>query len=311
MERCRGIFAEGSTQVQIAVYILVVTMVLKSGVAQEFDSERGILLHGTVVTMDAAGTILHDGSVLVRNGKIVAAWQGANAPNGVVVGDAALIDLGPGGEIFPGLINLHDHPTFDMLELWPTPSSHRQSALGRPLGSEPYANRYQWNMVGVTSPPEYRRLVDNHQTLLNSTIGLGLYPEVGKYAAVKAVLGGETAFQGGPLDPRVDNILIRNVDDVNFGRDRIESRVQSIDTLTGAEMGGLLDRIRNGHVDAWIIHLAEGVRDSQRRSGDTFSSRAEFTTLISKGLLTDSTVIIHGNGLEPDDFKAMRAAPSR
>jgi cytosine/adenosine deaminase-related metal-dependent hydrolase len=310
MQRFRWIFSVGPTRVQIAAYILVATIVLKSGVAQQFDPERGILLRGTVVTMDAAGTILHNGSVLVRNGKIAAAWQGANVPNGVVVGDAALIDLGPGGEIFPGLINLHDHPTFDVLELWPTPSSHVQSALGRPLGSEPYANRYQWNMVGVTSPPEYRRLVDNPQILLNSTIGLDLYPEVGKYAELKAVLGGETAFQGGPVDPRVDNILIRNVGDVNFGRARIESRAQSIDTLTGAEMGGLLDRIRKGQVDAWIIHLAEGVRDNQRRPGDTFSSRAEFDTLISKGLLTDSTVIIQGNGLEPDDFKSMRAAAS-
>ena len=43
---------------------------------------------------------------------------------------------------------------------------------------------------------------------------------------------------------------------------------------------------------------------------DGFSSRAEFATVASKGLLTDVTVIIHGNGLDPDDFAAMRAAPS-
>jgi len=68
--------------------------------------------------------------------------------------------------------------------------------------------------------------------------------------------------------------------------------------------------MRNSQVDAWITHLAEGVRDNQRRDGDPTSSRAEFATLVSKGLLTDATVIVHGNGLEPEDFAAMRNAPS-
>jgi len=277
---------------------------------QPFDPSRGILLRGTVVTMDAAGTIVHNGSVLVRDGKIVATWQGANTPYGVAIDNAVIIDLGPKGLIFPGLINLHNHPAFDMLELWPTPSSHVEASLGRPLGTEPYANRYQWNIVGRTSPPEFVRLVNNPMNLLVSPIGLNLYPEVGKYAEVKAMLGGETAIQGGPLDPRVDNILIRNVDDSNFGRARIASRVPSIDGLSGTDLDSLLTHMRNGQVDAWIVHLAEGVRDNQRRPGDAFSSRGEFATLKSKGLLTDATVIVHGNGLEHDDFTAMRAAPS-
>jgi 5-methylthioadenosine/S-adenosylhomocysteine deaminase len=296
---------------RLLFYVLVGILGLTSAFAEQpFDPARGILLRGTVVTMDVAGTILHDGSVLVRNGKILATWQGADTPKGVQIDNAVVIDLGPKALIFPGLINLHNHPTFDMLELWPAPSSHVETSLGRPLGTEAYANRYQWNIIGSTSPPEYRRLVDNPQNLLNSTIGLGLYAEVGKYAEVKAMLGGETAFQGGPLDPRVDNILIRNVDDFNFGRDRIASWVPSIDTLNGSDLDSLLSQMRNGQVDAWLVHLAEGVRDSQRRPGDPFSSREEFATLASKGLLTDMTTIIHGNGLEPDDFVAMRAAPS-
>jgi hypothetical protein len=217
--------------------------------------------------MDAAGTILHNGNVLIRDGKIVATWIGAVPPKGTLLGNAVQIDLGSKGVIFPGLINLHDHPTSDMLELWPAPSSHVQENLGRPLGTEPYANRYQWNgmMASSVQPPEFRRLVDTPSSLLNSPIGLNLYPEVGKYAEVKAMLGGETAFQGGPAVPRVDSILIRNVDDVNFGRDRIESRVPSIDSLVGTELSALLSRMQNSQVDAWIVHLAEGVRDGQRR----------------------------------------------
>jgi cytosine/adenosine deaminase-related metal-dependent hydrolase len=260
--------------------------------------------------MDASERILRNGGLLIRDGKIVATWQGARVPNGVTVGNALDIDLGPKTLIFPGLINLHNHPTYNVLELWPAPSSHAQPDLGRPLGTESYANRYQWNRLGVTSPPEFRRLVDTPQTFLTSPIGLNLFPQVGKYAEVKAMLGGETAFQGGPGDPRVDDILIRNVDKLNFGRDRVESRVASIDALSGTDLADLLTRLRAGLVDAWLIHLAEGVRDDQRRAGDTFSSRAEFFTLASKGLLTDATVIIHGNGLEAADFASIRTAPS-
>ena len=161
-------------------------------------------------------------------------------------------------------------------------------------------------LVTGNAPPEFRRLVANPQTLLVSSLGLGIYPEVEKYAEIKAMLGGETAFQGAPADPATDNILIRNVDNVNFGRDRIESRVNPIAELTGSELDSLLTRMRNGQVDAWLAHLAEGVRDNQRRPGDPTSSRAEFAALISKGLLTDNTVLVHGNGLEADDFTAMR-----
>jgi len=276
---------------------------------QPFDAARGILLRGTVVTMDDAGTILQKGNILVRSGRIVAVWTGVRPPPGTPVDDAAIIDLGPKTLIFPGLINLHNHPTFDVLHLWPPPSSHVQADAGRPLGTEPYANRYQWSRH-PDLPSERRRLINNPSDLLTSSIGLGLSSEVVKYAEVRAMLGGETAFEGGPADEATDNILIRNVDQRNFGRDRIEARVPAIGDLGDAELTSLLGRIRAGLVDAWIVHLAEGVRDGQRRPVDPFSSRSEFASLMSKGLLTDATVIVHGNGLEPEDFATMRAAPN-
>ena len=115
-----------------------------------FDPARGLVLRGTIVTMDDLHTVIEDGSVLVRNDRIVDLWRGPNPPFGTLVGDADIVDFGPTALIFPGMINLHDHPTFDMLRLWPAPSSDAQPTLGRPLGTEPYADRYQWNdMLGV------------------------------------------------------------------------------------------------------------------------------------------------------------------
>ena len=65
-----------------------------------------------------------------------------------------------------------------------------------------------------------------------------------------------------------------------------------------------------GLVDAWLVHLAEGVRDGDRRPGDPTSSRAEFADLKAGHLLTDATVIVHGVGLEPEDFYEMARAPA-
>jgi len=294
----------------IAALLLLVSSSGGQSANEPFDPERGILLRGTVVTMDDAGTVIPHGNVLVRDGKIVAVWQGSRLPHGTTVGQAVEIDLGPGAMIFPGLINLHNHPTYGMLPLWPPPSSHVQVNLGRPLGTEPYANRYQWGTMLGQGSPEFLRIVSNPETLLNSPIGLGLYPEVGKYSEIRALLGGETALQGAPSDPTTDNILARNLDNLNFGRDRIESRVRFISDLTGSELGSLVTRMRMGAVDSWLVHLAEGVRDGERRAGDAISSREEFAALRSKGLLTDVTVIVHGTGLEPEDFVAMRTAQS-
>ena len=210
---------------------------------------------------------------------------------------------------FPALINLHNHPTYDVLRLWPTPSSDIQSTLGRPLGTEPYGNRYQWNGTFATSV-EYLRLVQTPQLALVLAQGLGLEAEVVKYAQVLALVGGETSNEGALPNPATDGLLARNVESPNFGRQRIQARVASIDSFTGAPLQELLAQMKAGQVDAWIIHLAEGVRDGDRRPGDGFSSRGELATLKSKGLLTDMTVIIHGAALERDDFAAMRAAQS-
>src|SRR3954449_802442 len=135
--------------------------------------ERGMLLEGTVVTMDARDRVVPDGHVLVRGQKIVAVWSGATPPRGVKVGRPVIVKPAR-GLIFPGLINLHDHPTYDMLEPWPAPSSDAQPAFGRPAGTEPYANRYQWNGGFGDASPEYTRLVSEPQDTFVRGDRLGL-----------------------------------------------------------------------------------------------------------------------------------------
>jgi 5-methylthioadenosine/S-adenosylhomocysteine deaminase len=267
-----------------------------------------VLLEGTIVTMNASRDVIQNGRVLVRDGRIAAVWQGAIPPDGVDLTGAVRVRLGPRAHIYPGLINLHDHPFYDVLPLWQPPSSHWQPALGRPLGTEPYANRYQWNAAGVTQPEEAGRLISNPSTILTSNIGLDRSIDVIKFGKARMILGGTTTTQNTGSHAAYDTLLARSVENVNFGRQRIFSRVGSIASLSAADEASLRDGMTAGVVDAWLVHLAEGVRDGDRRPGDTTSSRAEFAELTGRDLLTDATVIVHGIGLEPDDFHEMAHA---
>ena len=264
-----------------------------------------MLLRGTVVTMDGHNRVLRRGNVLVRHGKVVGLWRAGRRPPDVRIGRPVVV-APRGALIFPGLINLHDHPTFSMLPRWPPPSSDAQPAFGRPTGAEPYANRYQWNGArgfGDVSE-EQQRLIGAPQEVLVSPSDLGLATEAVKWAEIRALLGGETADQGAEGDPATDNLLARNVDGFNFGRDRVESA-----TFPEPD-AALVTRMREGQVDAFIAHAGEGVRDGERRPGDSYSSRAELRELRHVGLLSDETVIIHGTAFERRDFARMRRARS-
>jgi cytosine/adenosine deaminase-related metal-dependent hydrolase len=266
---------------------------------------QGLLIEGaTIVTMDARHDVIPFGSVLVRDGKIVAVWSGPRPPRGVTVGNASVVEAGPSDLLFPGLINLHDHPSFDALPVWLPPSSDAQPAVGK-AGTDPYANRYQWGADGSpTASPEELRLIANPETVLTSSFGLGLSAEVDKYAEAGALLGGETTLENS------DGELVRGVEQNGLTTRIAPAWAKPISALDGTDLSSLQNGMANGDYDAWFVHLAEGVRDGDRRPGDPVSSRAEFDTLRAKGLLTDETVIIHGTGLERSDFAAMRAAPS-
>jgi cytosine/adenosine deaminase-related metal-dependent hydrolase len=215
--------------------------------------------------MNGAHDVLTNGRILVRDGSIVAVWRGAT-PSGVSTSGARVVRA---GLIYPGLINLHDHSSYDVLPAWRPPAA--------------YDYRYEWS---VGSPATFERFVRNPHDVLDA---LGLGGAVLRYDAARAALSGET----GSVE----------------ADDRIASWVPSIASLPDA--AALRQRIAAGLVSAWVVHLAEGVRDRDRRSGDTFSSRAELDTLATLGLLGPATVVVHGTALEPADFAVMAAAGAK
>src|SRR4029453_12532517 len=162
---------------------------------------------------------------VVLAGRIAAVWDGPAAPDGVDLDLAIRPDLDRHVLIYPGLINLHDHPLNAAVPLWQAPTSHVQAAIRRPTGTEPYGNRYQWS---TTSPAELTRLVASPRTALTEPLALNLTPEVVKYGEVRMIPGGTTATQGASANAAYDTLLARNVDNQNFGRDRIDNHVPAI-----------------------------------------------------------------------------------
>ena len=290
----------------VPLVLLTALSICAFGRAGALAANREVLIRGpTMVTMDGDHSVIREGRLLIRDNEIAAVWGPGSRPKSV--GRARVrraIAIEPGSThtyVFPGMINLHDHPAFDALNPWPPPSSDAIPEAGK-TGTDPYDNRYEWNTDG---PDEQARLISNPSDALAD---LGLWGESVKYAEVEAMLGGETSMQGASLLPEADGLMVRNIESNVFNPRIAQPRVRPISAFDGGALQAFLDSARSGAYDAWMVHLAEGVADSDRRPGDPVSSRAEFGELVSKGLLSDITVIIHGLALERPDFAAMRAA---
>ena len=98
-----------------AILILVAVAADTPPVVAASAGTPAILLEGTVVTMNASRDVITNGRVLVRDGRIAAIWKGGKVPKGVNLSGAVRTPLSKDAVIYPGLINLHDHPFFDML----------------------------------------------------------------------------------------------------------------------------------------------------------------------------------------------------
>jgi hypothetical protein len=124
-----------------------------------------------------------------------------------------------------------------------------------------------------------------------------------KYAEVQAVAGGVTAMQGSPSSGTQawDSILSRNVELYNFGQDGISTCAvcgAADDDYTGSH---LISQSEAGTLNAWFVHLSEGVDQS---------SKAEFDALWDKGLILDETIVIHGTALDSSQFSKMASVNS-
>lgn len=238
--------------------------------------EALLALKGRVVTMDDDDTVLGHGIVYIRGSHIVAVSDEDDAPP---AGFEDVRARNVGGTIYPGLIDLHNHLSYDALPLWQVPKC--------------YENRDQW-----ARHADYRRLISGPMNVLGKTRG---YPEaIARYAECKSLLGGVTTSQGIALFSnagirRYYKGLLRNVE-ISGGPDlpAADARIGDV-AATDAER--FLEHLQG--CSCLLLHLSEGCDER---------AHAHFSALtLDDGTvaITDALAGIHCVALKRADFELM------
>ena len=243
------------------------------------------VLKGRIVPMTGEADVINDGHVLVKDGMIEAVWEN-DVPSDIQLTNVPVLETN--GTIYPGLLDLHNHLHYNQAPLWdmtPHLSENNRNAWGG------YNNRYEWK-----NHPDYSEQVTKPKMLVHSGPYWNMESEAMKYIEMKSLVGGATAAQGGPSNPddSYATVLSRNIEDYNFGRDEIHTKVTE---LTSDYVGNHIKTGNaSGELDAWFIHIAEGVDER---------SRAEFDILVQNNLLVGELVLIHGVALGAQEFRQM------
>jgi len=124
--------------------------------------------------MAAEGDVIKNGTIFIEDNRIAAILpKGQPAPTGF----EAVAAVATGGTIYPGLIELHNHLSYNILPLWRVPQL--------------FGNRDQWQnaksyKTSVTGPMSAIALADDGSLL----------PALVRYVEAKCLVAGTTTSQG-------------------------------------------------------------------------------------------------------------------
>lgn len=245
--------------------------------------DRTIVISGTVVTPEK---ILNKGWVVIKQKKISAVSETVPTEENAIWVDTNDI-------IFPGFIDLHNHPMYAMFEPWDA--------------KKVFNNRYEWRSFEkykdeISTPA--RKLQDDPQG----------FCDIAEFAEVQALTGGTTTFSGmfvpktsGTTFPAcLSRLAVRKLEiDSGFYSGHGHERVQNVLGVTPRDLTDLsADQVRQKvaakRIDLVLIHVAEGKRTDSE-------STKEFDLLKGRGFLAPTTAVIHGVAFDKSDFGKMRA----
>lgn len=244
-------------------------------------------LRGRIVTMDAKDpadkdTVIADGVLYIADG-VIAEITTASAPVPAAFQDAPRIDTH--GTIYPGLMELHNHLSYNVLPLWTV--------------SGTYSNNSQWRNAEAK-----RKLISGPMSLLNDAGGyLGA---IVRYVETKCLVAGVTTSQGLTLIgagglPKKYRGLVRNCEEP--GDDELPKAAHRIDDIDGT--GGIKPKDFKQKLAAlkgsFLLHLSEGIDPAARKHFLALQIENE------QWAITPALVGIHSAGLLPEDFPILKA----
>jgi cytosine/adenosine deaminase-related metal-dependent hydrolase len=249
-----------------------------------------LALAGSVVTMNDSFTINPNAVVYIEKG-VISAVQDRAQPAPAGFESVAVVDTG--GTLFPGLIELHNHLSYNALPLWaPVPKL--------------FSDRGQW-----PNHKDYRPLVSGPMTVLGQyRDGDGqdpLLPALVRYVECKCLLGGVTTSQGVKLASnagiqRFYRGIIRNVEQTD-DPDLPEAQGR-IPDIVAKDAKAFLARL-GSEKTCFLLHLSEGVTDPAKPLS---AARKHFLALQvapDEWALNKVFTGIHAAGLLPEDFNVL------
>ena len=235
------------------------------------------VLKGRVVTMNNTFDVLPNARVCVDKGVIVAVLA-SGQPVPPAFSGAPLVDTR--GTIYPGLIELHNHLSYNAIPPWVVPRK--------------FENRGQW-----PRHPDYRRLITGPASILGRTSGL--IEALTRYVEAKCLVAGVTTSQGISLASnagiqRFYKGVVRNVEHTSDpALPLATTRVADVDASDAEKFVRQLGRAKT-----FLLHLSEGV-DQQARDHFTALKIGPNQWAISSAL-----VGIHCAGLQGEDFDVLQ-----
>ncbi|GGY67276.1 amidohydrolase family protein [Pseudoduganella albidiflava] len=242
--------------------------------------DRRQILAGDIVTMEAGRAVLRQGRVCI-DGAAIAAILAAGEPPPAGFGNVEVVYTG--GTIFPGLIDLHNHLTYNMLPLWQVPKR--------------YTNRNQWR----TEEASYQSDVARPASLLARHPDVDYTRAIIRFAECRSLFGGVTTAQGMSLSStngmrKLFEGLVRNVEQPGE-HGWPTAGCQTLDYRPDEIASKLVPALATGM--PFLYHLSEGTdRVARQRFRDL--RLADGSWAVGKTM-----ICIHCVGLKSRDFNVM------
>jgi cytosine/adenosine deaminase-related metal-dependent hydrolase len=247
-------------------------------VSADFPLDLRYALLGKVVTMDSHLTVIDKGVVYVHRDTIEAV-QPADAPP--PAGFENCLQIRTKGTIYPGLIELHNHLSYNILPPWNVPKK--------------YSNRERWRAA-----PDYRKYVSGPLRMLAKE-RRGYLAALVRYVECKCLLGGVTTSQGITLASNAGVIkyyrgVVRNVEHPDDpALPTAETRTDDVD-----DAADFLEMLQSDD-GCRLLHLSEGKDEFARKQFLNLQLRD------GRWAITDALAGIHAAGLNAEDLAILKA----
>ncbi len=233
-------------------------------------------IEGRVVTMDVNSTVIPNGIIYIEGDTIVDIRKLTDNPP---LGFTKKMIIKSGGTIYPGMIELHNHLSYNIIPTWMAPKK--------------FLDRDQWRR-----DKDYRKLMTGPLKILGHIDGY--LQAIVRFVECRLLFSGITSSQGITLASH-QNIrkyykgIVRNVEQTVD--DDLPSALSRIADIKDAEK--LLKRLER-QKKTYLLHLAEGVNSHANKHFKALQISA------NKWAITRDLAGIHCVGLLPEDFEIMK-----